>query len=317
MITITRAPPYLTVQDGGRKHSRSLGVPRGGAMDLFAIGAANAVVGNSLDAAALEWALGGGVVRFDRDCFFAICGATARATLSGKVVAPCTTTFARAGTELTVEQITSGRFLYIACDGGIDVPLLLGSRSTYLPGHFGGYEGRMLRSGDSLPLGTSPEARPAEGFHSAHDLMPRYESAIVHVTRGTQADLFDESAWRTLTESDYKISGASDRTGYRLEGPKLGDSPGTLPSEVGCTGAIQIPGDGQPIALMADAPTVGGYPKIAVVSEADLPILAQRRPGATIRFQLITIEQSQRALKRRTSDLQTISQLARRSSHST
>jgi antagonist of KipI len=317
MITITRAPPYLTVQDGGRKHSRALGVPRGGAMDLFAIRAVNAVVGNSLDAAALEWALGGGVVRFDRDCFFAIGGATARATVTGKVVAPCTTTFARAGDELTVEQITTGRFLYLACDGGIDVPVLLGSRSTYLPGHFGGFQGRMLRSGDTVALGTSSDTHPAEGFHSAHDLMPRYESAIVHVTRGTQADLFDESAWRTLTESDYKISGASDRTGYRLEGPRLGDSPGTLPSEVGCTGAIQIPGDGQPIALMADAPTVGGYPKIAIVGEADLPILAQRRPGASIRFQLITIEQSQRALKRRMSDLYTIRELARRSSHST
>lgn len=283
-------------------------------MDLFAIRAVNAVVGNPLDAAALEWALGGGVVRFDRDCCFAIGGATAHATLCGKVVAPCTTTSARSGDELTIEQITSGRFLYLACDGGIDVPVLLGSRSTYLPGHFGGYQGRTLRSGDSLALGTRPGICPAEGFHSAHDLMPRYESAIVHVTRGTQADLFDESAWRTLTESDYRISGASDRTGYRLEGPRLGDSPGVLPSEVGCTGAIQIPGDGQPIALMADAPTVGGYPKIAVVSEADLPILAQRRPGASIRFQLITIEQSQRALKRRTSDIQTISQLALRSS---
>src|SRR5450756_398856 len=168
MITITRAPPYMTVQNGGRKHSRAFGVPRGGAMDTFAIGAA-----------------------------------TARATLSGKGVAPCTTTFARAGEEFTVEQITSGRFLYLACDGGIDVPVLLGSRSTYLPGRFGGYEGRMLRSGDSVALGAPPATHPAEGFHSAADLMPRYDSEIVHVMAGTQEDLFDESAWRTLTESDY------------------------------------------------------------------------------------------------------------------
>jgi biotin-dependent carboxylase-like uncharacterized protein len=314
MITITRAPPYMTVQNGGRKHSRSFGVPRGGAMDTFAIRAVNAIVGNSLDAAALEWALGGGSVRFDRDCLFAIGGATARATLSGKVVAPCTTTRARAGEEFTVEQISSGRFLYLACDGGIDVPVLLGSRSTYLPGHFGGHEGRMLRSSDSVALGARPTTLPAEGFHSAPDLMPRYDSAIVHITAGTQEDLFDESAWRTLTESDYRISTASDRTGYKLEGPALGNSLGMLPSEAGCPGAIQIPGDGLPIALMADAPTVGGYPKIAVVSEADLPILAQRRPGEKIRFQLITIEQSQRALKRRASDIHTISQLASRSS---
>jgi urea carboxylase len=106
---------------------------------------------------------------------------------------------------------------------------------------------------------------------------------------------------------------ASDRTGYKLEGPAIRNSLGTLPSEAGCPGAIQIPGDGLPIALMADAPTVGGYPKIAVISEADLPILAQRRPGDSIRFQVITIEQSQRALKRRASDIHTIAQLASRS----
>lgn len=313
MITITRAPPYVTVQNGGRQHSRALGVPRGGAMDLFALRAVNAVVGNSLDAAALEWALGGGAVRFDRDCVFAVGGATARATVAGKDVAPWTTSLARTGDELVVEGILGGRFLYLACDGGIDVPTLLDSRSTYLPGRFGGYEGRMLKSGDSVRLGAQPTTHPAPGFHAAADLMPRYDSGIVHVTPGTQEDLFDESAIRTLTESDYRISTASDRTGYKLEGPPLANSLGTLPSEAGCPGAIQVPGDGLPIALMADAPTIGGYPKIAVVSEADLPILAQRRPGESIRFQLITIDQSQRALKRRLSDMHTISQHASRS----
>ena len=313
MITITRAPPYLTVQDGGRQHSRSLGVPRGGAMDMFALRTVNAVAGNPLDAGALEWALGGGAVRFDRDCIFAVGGATARATVAGKDIAPWTTSFARAGDDLVVGQITSGRFLYLAWDGGIDVPSLLGSRSTYLPGRFGGYEGRMLKSGDSVRLGAKPNTHPALGFHAAADLMPRYDSGIVHVTAGTQVDLFGESEIRTLTESEYRISTASDRTGYKLEGPPLTNSLGTLPSEAGCPGAIQVPGDGQPIALMADAPTIGGYPKIAIVSEADLPIMAQRRPGESIRFQLITIDQSQRALKRRLSDIHAIGQHASQS----
>ncbi|HEX9129925.1 MAG TPA: biotin-dependent carboxyltransferase family protein [Gemmatimonadaceae bacterium] len=313
MITITRAPPYLTVQDRGRHQSRSFGVPRGGAMDLFALRTVNAVVGNSIDAAALEWALGGGAVRFDRDCIFAVGGATARATVSGRDIAPWTTSLAHAGDEIIVEQIISGRFLYLACDGGIDVPALLGSRSTYLPGRFGGFEGRMLKSGDSVRLGPKPSTHPVSGFHAAADLMPHYDSGIVHVTPGTQEDLFDESAMRTLTEGEYRISTASDRTGYKLEGTPLTNSLGTLPSEAGCPGAIQVPGDGLPIALMADAPTVGGYPKIAVVSEADLPILAQRRPGETIRFQFATIDQSQRALKRRLSGIQAISQHASRS----
>jgi antagonist of KipI len=278
-------------------------------MDFFALNATNAMVGNPADCAGLEWALGGGSIRFDRDCVFAIGGANASATLSGRDVAPCTTTYARAGEVLLVEQITGGRFLYLACSGGVDVPVLLGSRSTYLPGRFGGHEGRTLKNGDALRLGPERE-RPQEGFHCAADLMPRYDSGIVHVTPGTHEELFDETAWKTLTESEFRISPASDRTGYKLEGPALGKSLGTLPSEVGCPGTIQVPGDGLPIVLMADAPTVGGYPKVAIVSEADLPILAQRRPGDTVRFELITIEQSQRALKRRAVDLHTISQLA-------
>jgi biotin-dependent carboxylase-like uncharacterized protein len=271
-------------------------------------------VGNPLEAAVLEWALGGGALRFDRDCVFAIGGATARATLSGRVVAPWTTTYARAGDELRVEQIQRCRFLYLAFDGGIGVPVLLGSRSTYLPGRFGGYQGRLVRTADSITLGPRPATHPEEGFHCAADLMPRYDTGVVHVTSGPQASTFDESAWRTLTESEFRVSIASDRTGYKLDGRSLGKFPSTLPSEAGCPGSIQVPGDGFPIALMADAPTIGGYAKIAVASEADLPLLAQRRPGEIVRFELTTIEQSQRALRRRHSDMHAITQLAAASS---
>lgn len=283
-------------------------------MDSFALRAANALAGNHVDAAGLEWALGGGSIRFEQDAVFSLGGAKAHAALSGRVAAPCTTIYAQSGDELTIEQISGGRFLYLAVRGGIDVPIILGSRSTYLPGRFGGYLGRMIKRGDSLALGTRSSHRPAAGLHCAADLLPSYETGIVHITRGTHADLFDESAWRTLTETEYRVSTASDRTGYRLEGAALANPAGTLPSEASCPGSIQIPGDGLPIALMADAPTVGGYPKVAVVAEADLPIIAQRSPGEAIRFELITIEQSQRALKRRASDLHTISQLAIRSS---
>jgi biotin-dependent carboxylase-like uncharacterized protein len=314
MITVTRAPPYLTVQDSGRMRSRASGVPQGGAIDSFALRTANALAGNQLDAAGLEWALGGGSIKFEQDAVFALSGAKAQATLSGRSVPPCTTLYARSGEELTIEQISSGRFLYLSVRGGIDVPIVLGSRSTYLPGRFGGYLGRTLKRGDSLALGEPSSRPPADGFHCAADLLPRYETGSVHVTLGTHSDLFDEASWRTLTESEYKVSAASDRTGYKLQGAPLGNPVGTLPSEAGCPGTIQVPGDGFPIALMADAPTVGGYPKIAVVAEADLPIIAQRSPGETIRFELITIEQSQRSLRRRASDLHTISQLAIRSS---
>jgi biotin-dependent carboxylase-like uncharacterized protein len=275
-------------------------------MDVFALQALNAIVGNALASAALEWALGGGALRFQRDCVFAIGGAHARATLMGQAIPSFTTCHARAGEELTVEQLTAGRFLYIAFSGGVDVPEILGSRSTYLPGHFGGYNGRMIGGNDRLPLGPSPISTPSEGFTCPPELIPRYESAAVRIARGPHADLFDDDAWHTLTETEFAVSTASDRTGYKMKGKSVTDAAGNLPSDASCQGAIQIPGDGSPIVLMADAPTVGGYPKIAIVAEADLPILAQRSPGEIVRFQLVTIEQSQRALKRRASDLYTI-----------
>ncbi|HEX6629014.1 MAG TPA: biotin-dependent carboxyltransferase family protein [Gemmatimonadaceae bacterium] len=309
MIRVAKAPPYLAIQDAGRTRFRAAGVPRGGAMDLFAMRAANLIVGNQADSAVLEWALGGGSLSFLSALSFALVGASARATIGGKTVAPCTITRAAAGEQLVIEQFLTGRFLYVAVSGGFDVPPLLGSRSNYLPGHFGGLEGRLLKTGDELPVGTA-RSSPAEGFHCAAELMPRYDNETVHITRGPQADLFSDDAFRVLSESTHRVSSASDRTGYKVDGPSVGASPGSLPSEAACPGAIQVPGDGHPIILMADAPTVGGYPKIAVVSEADIPIVAQRRPGETLRFEIITIEQSQKALRRRAADLNTIAQLA-------
>ena len=309
MITVTKAPPYLTIQDGGRANFRAAGVPRGGAMDSFAMRAANLMVGNHADSAVLEWALAGGTLTFATARSFALVGAAVRAAIGGRPVAPCTTTNAAAGEQLVIEQFLTGRFLYVAVSGAFDVPLLLGSRSTYLPAHFGGFDGRLIKTGDQLRVG-EPQHTPSEGFHCAAELMPRYENETVHVTRGPQAELFDDEAFRILGESTHRISPASDRTGYKVDGPSLGSSPGSLPSEAACPGAIQVPGDGHPIILMADAPTVGGYPKIAVVSEADLPIVAQRRPGESLRFETITIEQSQKALRRSVATLNTIAQLA-------
>lgn len=311
MITVTKAPPYLAIQDVGRAGFLAAGVPRGGAMDSFAIQAANLMVGNDAIGAALEWALGGGSLTFSAPTSVALTGATVRATLAGRSVAPCTTVHAAAGDTLEIEQLVTGRFLYIAVAGGIDIPPVLGSRSTYLPGHFGGLGGHLIKTGDKLPIAASQVAA-SDGFHCAAELMPRYDSDTVHVTRGPQADLFTENAFQALSESTHRISTASDRTGYKIDGPSIGASPGSLPSEPACPGAIQVPGDGHPIILMADAPTVGGYPKIAVISSTDLPIIAQRRPGEALRFEFVTIEQSQKAFRRRAGDLGTISQLAAR-----
>lgn len=280
-------------------------------MDSFAFRAANLMVGNESDTAVLEWALGGGTLTFTSSTSFALVGASVRATIRGQPVPPCTTVRAAAGDQLVIDQFLTGRFLYVAVAGGIDVPLVLGSRCTYLPGRFGGLDGRLIKTGDRLALG-SPRSVPQDGFHCAAELMPRYEYDTVHITRGPQTDLFGQQSFEILGENSHRISSASDRTGYKLDGASIGASPGSLPSEAACPGAIQVPGDGHPIILMADAPTVGGYPKIAVVSEADLPIVAQRRPGETLRFEIISTEQSQKALRRRATDLNTIAQLAAR-----
>lgn len=309
MITITHAPPYLTVQDAGRGHFRAFGVPRGGAMDLFALEALNSIVGNAPDAAALEWALSGGSLKFEVDSAFAIGGARARARLAGGDVPPFTTMYAAAGDELDIDELVDGRFLYVACAGGVDVPAVLGSRSTYLPGHLGGFQGRTIARGDTLPLGTHHPTIPPAGFACPAEFLPAYTSSVVRVTAGTHAELFDDESWRVFTETDFVVSRASDRTGYKLHGQPVSHGFASLPSDPGCEGVIQIPSEGTPIVLMADAPTVGGYPKIAVVSKTDMPILAQRSPGASVRFELITIEQSQRALKRRNSDQKTIRSL--------
>jgi len=280
-------------------------------MDSFAVQAANLMVGNDSSSAALEWALGGGRLTFSDATSIALAGAIVRATLAGRSVAPCTTVSVAAGDTLEIEQFVTGRFLYVAVSGGIDVPPLLNSRSTYLPGHFGGFDGRLIRTGDQLQVGASRLAA-SDGLHCAAELMPRYDSDTVHVTRGPQAELFTESAFHALSESTHRISTTSDRTGYKIDGPSIGASPGALPSEAACPGAMQVPGDGHPIILMADAPTVGGYPKIAVVSAADMPIVAQRRPGEPLRFEIVTIEQSQKAFRRRAADLSAIAQLAAR-----
>jgi antagonist of KipI len=275
-------------------------------MDRLALAALNATVGNASGAAGLEWALGGGVLRFDSQCALACGGATVTATLAGKPVRSFTTLSARAGDELRIEEFSRGRFLYVAFGGGIDVPEILGSRATYLPAHFGGLDGRMVTRGDRLSLGEPQHPLPHVGFSPDPALLPNYDARIVRVIRGTHASLFDAATWSAFTGTEFTVGIASDRTGYKLSGPALPHSFGTLASDPGCQGAIQLPADGNPIVLMADAPTVGGYPKIAVVSEADLPLIAQLNPGEHLRFKEVQIEESQRAFRQRAADLNLI-----------
>lgn len=283
MISVVQAPAYLTIQDEGWPASRDVGMPVSGAMDRWALAAANLMVGNAPDAAALEWALTGGRLRFGRDTRVAVCG-------------PGVSTFhaVPAGSELELVRPTAGRFLYLAVSGGLEVPQVLGSRSTYVPAGIG----HRLKVGDTIPVGAASTRRPWIPAGT-----PDYASGLVRVVEGPQRGLFTGPSWKRFLGSAWRVSRASDRMGYRLEGEAIIAPAADLPSEAACVGAVQVPPDGLPIVLMADGPTVGGYPKIAVVISADLPVMAQRVAGAPVQFQAVTVAEAQTALRHRRSSL--------------
>lgn len=311
MIEIVAAPPYLTVQDLGRPGYRGQGVPAGGAMDPWALSVANVLAGNAIDVAALEWSLGGGRIRWDRSRMFAVAGAAVDATLDGVPIAMHRSYRAREGSVLSVNRFVSGRFAYLAVAGGIDTPPVLSSRATYLSARFGGLDGRLLRTGDRLELGRAPMSAVSVGYTVPRDLEPRYDAAECGVVAGPHAALFSVGTWAVFTGTAFGVDAASDRMGYRLVGPVLehrGDA--ALASAPVCPGSVQVPAGGRPIVLMADAPTVGGYPVIAVVCSADLPLVAQRCPGETVRFRVVSVEDAQRALRRRAVAVHTIAHLA-------
>jgi biotin-dependent carboxylase-like uncharacterized protein len=292
VIEVVKAPPFATIQDLGWRTGRSIGLPRGGAMDPLALMTANAAAGNPADSAAIEWALGAGTLRFDAATVIVV-GGRADARVDGREAGSFAPIDVKPGSALSVMPKPDWRFVYVAARGGIDVPELLGSRSTYLPAGFGGHEGRRLKTGDRLTVG--PPRPPARLDPNSVFRLEGAPPTVValRVTRGPQWDRFDDAARREFFASQYTVSPASDRMGYRLSGPPLPSrETATLPSEPACPGAVQIPDDGQPIVLMPDGPTVGGYPKLAVVVRDDLRLLAQRSPGSRVRFVEVTLKEA-------------------------
>jgi antagonist of KipI len=298
MIVVERAPPYLTIQDEGRPGYRTSGVPVGGAMDRWSLAVANALVGNDGAAAALEWAIGGGALRFKADSTIALCGSEVEATVDGAAVEKDLALDVRAGQLLEVYRFIRRRFLYVAIRGGISTPPVLGSRSTYLPAALGGLAGRRLAREDSIPIGDAGTHRTRQLSDLDVDAVrPDYdaESIRVIVRRSPSAELT-----RTLLQRSFTVSPASDRTGYRLDtASPLAIADSTNTSEPVCSGVIQLPSGGQPIVLMADAPTIGGYRILGTVVSCDLPILAQFAPGVSFTFEETTVDDAQRELRRR------------------
>jgi biotin-dependent carboxylase-like uncharacterized protein len=293
------APGLLTtVQDGGRRGWRRLGVSWAGAADAPALSRANAALGNAATAAGLECTLQGPTLRFLRTVRFALAGADLGATLEradlGLWPVPMgEAVLARAGNVLRFTGRRRGCRAYVALDGGLAVPDVLASRATDLAAGFGGFDGRALRAGDRLAVGAGAPAHPRVITPGPQ---PADAGAELRVLAGPQVGAFDPAVWRAFLGSDYEVRAESDRVGCRLRGPGLAHrasaeivSDGMLP------GCVQVPPDGQPIVMGPDGPTTGGYPKIAVVIGADLWRLGQLAPGEMVRFREVTAADAVRA----------------------
>ncbi len=304
MIEIVSAGALCTVQDLGRTAYRRYGVGTAGAMDQLALAAGNLLVDNPLDAAGLEIPVLPFAVRFQDDLSITVTGADCTIELDGKPLLPWWKHRARAGQVLTLGSdgcgFTSGARSYLLVAGGVDVPEVLGSRSTQLRGRFGGHQGRALINGDVLKAGvlTGASKLPCEGYGLVPPVVALPASAYyqanshatspvtaVRVLPAAEYSAFDDVAIHCFWQTDWKISAQSDRYGYRLAGPALSmktaletRSHGVVP------GVIQVPPGGPPIIQMRDAQPSGGYPKMGTVIEADLWRLAQAPAGSRIRF---------------------------------
>jgi antagonist of KipI len=265
-------------------------------MDQWSLSVANILAGGNRNAAALEWAIGGGALRFEDDTDIALAGADVDALLDRDRVTTGARISARAGQVLTIERLLNRRFVYVAVSGGVNSPVILGSRSTYMPAALGGIEGRRLKTGDTILTGKRPVGGgDTVGSRRSHQ-GPDYHSAIIRVV----AAAADSKTFDAFLDASHTVSSASDRMGYRLEPNRSLEGFGaSITSEPVCAGAIQLPPNGQPIVLMADSPTVGGYRIIGTVISCDLPILAQCMPGRIVRFGAVSVATAQDEFVRR------------------
>lgn len=296
MIHIIDAGPLTTVQDLGRFGQLRYGIPQSGALDRFAMIVANRLVGNRDDAAGIECTLIGPTFETDRPCAVAVTGARSALTVNGKEAPGWAAIALAAGDVVKIGTARSGVRSYAAFSGGIDVPAMLGSRSTYVRGAFGGYGGRALRRADRLALFDAPMPPPRRldpGEVPSYDGEP-----VARVVLGPQADRFTAAGIAGLLGSAYRLLPQSDRMGARLSGSPIEHVRGhDIISDGTALGSIQVPGDGQPIVLLVDRQSTGGYTKIATVCSFDIGRIGQVRPGQRLRFAAVSVEEAHRLLR--------------------
>ena len=289
-VEVLHAGVQTTVQDAGRPGFQSIGVTEGGAVDLRSLRLANLMVGNEAGAAVLEWPSQGPRLRFNDRRVCVVMGAIAAGVPFGRPFV------VEAGETLDLSRVPVGFRGVLAVAGGFEVPLVLGSRSTHLAATFGGWAGRALRTGDRLPLGTTTVKAAQTGWMVSPSLAQPVtgEEPEVRILRGPEGEAFRLAAWNRFLGERYSVRANSDRMGVRLAGPKLEPrAPQEMVSQPVVAGTVQVPPDGQPIVLMADRQSLGGYPRIATVISVDLPVLAQIPPGGRVRFVETTLAEAE------------------------
>ena len=283
-----------TVQDLGRTGFLQYGVPEAGAMDRLSLMLANLLAGNALGDAALEITMSGPVLEFLNPTAFSITGADISPKLNGVSIKGYRRVYAAKGDILEFGRLISGARAYVAFHGGLDVPLVMKSRSTYLRGWFGGVEGRSLRSGDELTV--RAETLSYFGVREIpEDLIPKYKDGYTaRVIMGPEERRFTEAAIENFLKSTYSVTNQWDRMGIRLKGAPIEHREGADILSAGITlGTIQVPSSGDPIVLLADRQTTGGYTRIANIVSVDIPYVAQLKPGDSLSFEEISIEEAQ------------------------
>lgn len=294
-MTITIVKPGLlsTIQDLGRMGFQQYGVIVGGAMDRtsYRIGE---ILLQQKPSAAIEFTLIGPTVQFNCDTIFCLTGANFHPQLNDKPCPMWKPIFAQKGSILKLSSCQNGARGYLHIKGGIQVNKILNSYSTYMRANIGGFKGRSLQKGDELPILQSTLNQKGKWSVQPKQWLTTSQDVVVRIVKGTEYDKFTEESKKLLVNSVFTISKDADRMGYRLEGERLTtEEQFDLLSEAVTFGTIQVPSNGQPIILMADRQTIGGYPKIAQVIAVDLPKLAQLQPYAKIRFQLVSLKEAQ------------------------
>lgn len=327
-LRVVKPGALSSLQDLGRAGYQRFGVIAAGVMDEWSHRVANLLVGNERDEATLEITLMGPSLAFEAPALVCVTGADLSPRIAGRAVPMNRPVLVRNGAQLDFGARVSGCRAYLAVHGGFAVEPVMGSRSTYLRAALGGYEGRALRKGDLLAIGGSNHLRLYPGLGAAleasgepfvsfaesrfapvrHPFAGQVEGApAIRAITGQQWEAFDDEARKSFFGSPYIVGLNSDRMGFRMEGPALGlRAPLEMISQGVSFGTVQVPPDGQPIVLMADRQTAGGYPKIASVAAVDLPLLAQCLPREAVRFERISLDDAQRLILAREEALRVV-----------